>query len=665
MKTRLATKSATFALAVAAAAVLVACGSDSTEAPAGDPRLVTWRTDLGGRYARVAEERDRLPVSVWPAAGLLDTSGSSAIPSYADVQRVSNDADWVYVESSGLASHQMGPWYWNATTLFGNWPASQGITFRMPRTPVEKADAERVNVGMAAQGMWVNGVSFFNQLDGFLYDPVLRAERNSGPPSPDFGQDPALIWVRDAIPVEGPSFDASNAHQPPNSEYHYHSNPLALRFQLGDNVVWDSAVGRYSESTATKTHSPILGWARDGYPIYGPYGYANCTVGSTDTAVTRMRSGFVLRDGSNGTSDLRVTGRVSVGKWAAQQHKLSTATADADGRVALAAELHGPAINNYFTLGRYNEDWEFLGDLGQAQGTTFDLDRHNGRSCRTPEFPDGTYAYYTTITSTGTPAYPYTIGRQFRGDPTGGNLTATETIPADVTVVKTSVQRTLPDPTATRQTNGSRLVEWEAAEGVVYKLESSLDGTTWQVVNSAVRMAVAGSNVPGLGFFSLKPATLSVTDTASYASEPRYRLAQVSVDAFEAGVTPVMRGRIEVVSPAVMTRGTATEVTIDIQGNQPIADLDNLNTGQPTEIELVTLDGLTVIASMPVTTRPRTLNIIKGSVTVPTEAVPGTYMWRVRFGPRDTFVSVNQLAGVPATEINTRVTYRDIPITLQ
>ena len=38
-------------------------------------------------------------------------------------------------------------------------------------------------------------------------------------------------------------------------------------------------------------HSPILGWAFDGNPIYGPFGYTN---GTDDTeGVKRQESGYV------------------------------------------------------------------------------------------------------------------------------------------------------------------------------------------------------------------------------------------------------------------------------------------------------------------------------------------------------------------------------------
>ena len=53
--------------------------------------------------------------------------------------------------------------------------------------------------------------------------------------------------------------------------------------------------------------------------------------------------------------------------------------------------------------GTFVADYEFVKDLG-------DLDECNGRSCVTPEFPGGTYAYFLTE------AWPV-IPRNYRGTP--------------------------------------------------------------------------------------------------------------------------------------------------------------------------------------------------------------------------------------------------------
>ena len=51
--------------------------------------------------------------------------------------------------------------------------------------------------------------------------------------------------------------------------YAHIANPKSLRAELGDNL---SSLG---VEPATKTHSPILGFAYDGNPIYGPFAHQN------------------------------------------------------------------------------------------------------------------------------------------------------------------------------------------------------------------------------------------------------------------------------------------------------------------------------------------------------------------------------------------------------
>src|SRR4051812_45721569 len=97
-----------------------------------------------------------------------------------------------------------------------------------------------------------------------------------GPPPGGGGASGDGIWRRNAAFGEVQTFDSCQGHQPGSGTYHYHVNPTCLRAQLGDNleVVRNSRIGAsYREKASGWTHSPILGWAQDGYPIYGPYGY--------------------------------------------------------------------------------------------------------------------------------------------------------------------------------------------------------------------------------------------------------------------------------------------------------------------------------------------------------------------------------------------------------
>ena len=209
------------------------------------------------------------------------------------------------------------------------------------------------------------------------------------------------IWLRNAYYGEAQTFDRCLGHQPGNGQYHHHVQPVCLRGQLDDNLetVGTLRVGTvYREKTTGWKHSPILGWMFDGYPIYGPYGYSDPN--NPNSAIKRLKPSFRLRT---------MTQRTSLPDWALARH--------AGTPQQLSANQQGPDVSETFPLGRYIEDFEFVQGLG-------DLDVHNGRFAVTPEFPNGTYAYFVTINDDGSPAFPYVIGLQFYGNVTGGGNAA-------------------------------------------------------------------------------------------------------------------------------------------------------------------------------------------------------------------------------------------------
>ena len=60
-----------------------------------------------------------------------------------------------------------------------------------------------------------------------------------------------------------------------------------------------------------------------------------------------------------------------------------------------------------FENGFFIEDYKF--------SNSGDLDVHNGRYTKTPDFPNGVYAYFAGITTVGRVAkYPYFIGDSYR-----------------------------------------------------------------------------------------------------------------------------------------------------------------------------------------------------------------------------------------------------------
>ena len=319
-----------------------------------------------------------------------NTNGAAqSVPAYADVQRIRYTSTDVYINASGFASYTMGPWYGSAaqTSPWGFWPLAQNYSTRITRTPVVKSLPKTKHPG-GMIGMMVNGVAIYDLGDVFSFKQTANSPSVTGsdtaPPTAGDG-----FWSRDALAVEVVTFDPGFAHQPgSNGQYHYHAEPKALRYQLGDNMT----------ATFNPTTSP---------PVTGnTYTY-------TETDV-------------NGTANITSTERTTLPKWAVAAQSYTGSTTNGIGDYVLAAAEYGPATT-YQTTGpngttTYSLE-RYIGDRGKTQGVDFDLEQYNGRQCVTPEFPvsPGTYAYFVSIDASGNPAFPYMLGKQFYGVQNGAN----------------------------------------------------------------------------------------------------------------------------------------------------------------------------------------------------------------------------------------------------
>jgi arylsulfatase A-like enzyme len=529
------------------AALKLQSASYSASGAPDEPLISSWQTANSGQYARIfptlADLNSNTTATTWTRG-----QGTQATPAYSDVHQVDYSTSWVYVHSTGLASHVMGPWYLNAakTNLFPNYPANQAVKWRFPRTPV--IPTTKVNTGLGATGRMVNGVSLFDCRDAFSYSTANAADATPGGAFTGDG-----IWNRDAYHNESVTFDPAYAHQA-GSNYHYHAQPIALRYQLGDHVDYSSATKLYTESTAPVTkHSPIVAWAQDGLPVYGPYGYSSPM--DADSGVRRMISGFALRDGSNGTTAITV--RQVLPAWAARVQNRPA---------ALAANQYGPAVGANFLLGHYIEDYEYLGDLGQTQGTHFDLNEQNVRFCVTPEFPGGTWAYFTPIQADGTPVFPYTTGRQFYGDPIGGAVT-TISEPVSTAALAGPLK---PDQDHTLGINsGNVTLTWSGVEGGTYQIQASPDLTTWTALTPNI--TASGDDL------------VSATETAAATANPRrfYQTTRTALATYDrngiAGTyftsTAPVGGGDNTVTPGAGGRGTTVAVVIQLPTPLPPANV--------------------------------------------------------------------------------------------
>ena len=128
-------------------------------------------------------------------------------------------------------------------------------------------------------------------------------------------------------------------------------------------IGYSTAIGLSEFGDDSINHSPIIGWAYDGNPIYGPFGYDDPT--NSNSQIRNLATSYVLSPSS-------VVDRPSGFK------------------------------NEFFV-----DDYKF--------DNSGDLDKHNGRYGKTPEFPNGVYAYFVGInTNTQESVFPHYIGDTYR-----------------------------------------------------------------------------------------------------------------------------------------------------------------------------------------------------------------------------------------------------------
>lgn len=131
------------------------------------------------------------------------------------------------------------------------------------------------------------------------------------------------------------NMDFNNSHSNGGGQYHYHGIPIVY---FTDSLGIDGTV-----------HSPLIGYAADGFPIYYKYLYNDPN--DANSAISAFSSGHSLKPGNR----------------------------PGDGITAPDGPYNG----------FYVEDYEFL-------DPNWELDECNGRFGKTPEYPDGTYYYVMT-----------------------------------------------------------------------------------------------------------------------------------------------------------------------------------------------------------------------------------------------------------------------------
>lgn len=299
----------------------------------------------------------------------------------ANVQSVKYNSTHAYVSATGIPAYITGPFQDGNPSL----ATAQNKIFKVSLTPTQNTGTPTATTG-GNIGIFINGVALFDYRDGVAWNNNTNALCGGpgNPPCPG-GPGSSQAWNRDAIPAERAGFDCAKAH-PAMGNYHHHQNPSA--FSLDLNVISNVCDTYPSDGLYVinpSVHSPLLGFAYDGFPIYGAYAYTN--VDGTGE-ITRMKSSYQLKNQTTRTN--------------------------------------GPAVNATYFNGYFREDYEFVAHAGDP---TY-LDVHNGRFCVTPEYPEGIYCYFATVDANHNSAYPYVVGPTFYGNVTTTTVT---TIPAGTT----------------------------------------------------------------------------------------------------------------------------------------------------------------------------------------------------------------------------------------
>lgn len=289
-------------------------------------------------------------------------------------QKVEYSDDFVYVSTKGIPAYPTGPFQDGNPSQ----ASDQDAIYKMPLDPQQNTGTPD-NTTPGNIGVFINGVSLFDYRDGVAWNPNTNALCGGpgNPPCPG-GMMAQQDWNRDAIPAERAGFDCAKGH-PAMGNYHHHQNPSAFKLDL--EVVSEvcnlyDAEGLYAIDETQ--HSPLIGFAYDGFPIYGAYGFKNA---DGTGGIERIKSSYQLRD-------------------------ITTRTTHADGSTV----DQGPDVGGDYFLGYFREDYEYVEQAGDDY-----LDVHNGRFAVTPEYPDGTYAYYATVDENWNSAYPYAVGPTFYG----------------------------------------------------------------------------------------------------------------------------------------------------------------------------------------------------------------------------------------------------------
>lgn len=268
-----------------------------------------------------------------------------------------------------------------STGGYGYWPPG-------PECPLDKAKqasfpvqptviTDICNTGLGAIGYMVNGASIYNWNDG-------RSYNNQN------------VWHNTAANAEVHDLDICSGHAAVG-DYHHHNWSTCQAKQFGDKA---------------DGHSPIYGYAADGYPVYGPW-FANGVL---------AKSAWVKRDyaSADSASGCGAAGARSCLLNDPYDLSAGTVTTTSVGPTTSATYITQSGNPVSAASGLFYEDYYYDATLTALGGAY--LDQNNGHN-----HGELGYHYHLTIESGSDgkllPAFPFTFGPRFHGKLESNGLT--------------------------------------------------------------------------------------------------------------------------------------------------------------------------------------------------------------------------------------------------
>lgn len=170
-------------------------------------------------------------------SSVLDVNNSKVFN--GDLSILLNNGKCIF-QTNNIPNHDFN----DGSQSFPNDVSSQNITFEVTASPIHVAQSTDISL-MVDNAILLNGV----KVD-------LLAAACFGVGDGKIGcNDINQLWRYDPMFIaNGFRVDSHNAHSQPDGSYHYHGRPHALY-----------------EHDSSISVSPVVGFAADGYPIYGPY----------------------------------------------------------------------------------------------------------------------------------------------------------------------------------------------------------------------------------------------------------------------------------------------------------------------------------------------------------------------------------------------------------